>query len=130
MLLLAVMGAHTFNAGQIYFPCGTPDLTDVVGNRVDLERSMWRELKEETGFERAEFTVEPGWTSIAEGQRLAQIKVLRSQESAEVLQARAHAHFASERQPELADMRIVRGRDNLDPAMPRFVTTFLEWHFG
>lgn len=129
-VLLGVMGPHTFNAGWIYYPCGTPDPNDVVAGRVDLERSVWRELKEETGFDKVDFNAAPGWTSIADGSLLVQVKVLRSRESAEVLQARARAHIASERQPELTDLRIVRGRDDFDPAMPRFVTTFLEWHFG
>ena len=129
-VLLGVMGEHTFNAGLIYFPCGTPDLDDVRGAEVDLEASVWRELKEETGFDKTAFNVAPGWMSIADGSLLVQIKVMRSHESAEVLQARARAHFVSERQPELADLRIVRGRDDFDPAMPHFVTTFLDWHFG
>jgi 8-oxo-dGTP pyrophosphatase MutT (NUDIX family) len=129
-VLVGVMGPHTFNAGWIYFPCGTPDLDDVVGTRVDLEKSVRRELQEETGFDPADFTVEPGWTSIADGPLLAQVKELRSRESAEVLQARARAHLERERQPELADLRIVRGRQDFDAAMPRFVTAFLARHFG
>lgn len=129
-VLVGVMGPHTFNAGRIYFPCGTPDLDDVMGTRVDLEKSVRRELQEETGFALADFTVAPGWTSIADGALLVQVKLLRSRESAEVLQARARAHLERERQPELADLRIVRGRQDFDAAMPRFVTAFLTQHFG
>ena len=129
-VLLGVMGAHTFNAGRIYFPCGTPDLNDVKGNRVDLEASVWRELKEETGFAPADFTVEPGWTCIAAGPLIALIKVLHATENADVLQARARAYIASEQQPELVDLRIVRSPRDFGPAMPRFVTAFLEKHFA
>jgi hypothetical protein len=52
--LLGVMAPHTFNGGRIYFPCGTPDPDDIVGGKVDLDGSVWRELKEETGLTAAE----------------------------------------------------------------------------
>jgi 8-oxo-dGTP pyrophosphatase MutT (NUDIX family) len=129
-VLVGVMGPHTFNAGRIYFPCGTPDLDDVTGTRVDLEKSVRRELTEETGFDPADFTMEPGWTSIADGPLLAQVKLLRSRESAEVLRSRAREHLRREQHPELADLRIVRGPHDFDPAMPHFVTAFLANHFG
>lgn len=78
--LLGVMGPHTFNGGKIYFPCGTPDPKDIVGDKVDLELSVRRELHEETGLSVAEFASEPGWTMITDGPLIAQIKVLRSGE--------------------------------------------------
>ena len=40
------------------------------------------------------------------------------------------AHLERERQPELSDIRIVRGPADFDAAMPRFVTAFLAQHFG
>lgn len=128
--LLGVMGAHTVNAGWIYFPCGTPDLNDIVGDKVDLAASVARELKEETGCDIAEFSVAPGWTTVVDGALIVQIKLLRSQESAENLRARMLANLAREVQPELSDIRIVRSAADFDPAMPRFVKVFLEGYFA
>jgi 8-oxo-dGTP pyrophosphatase MutT (NUDIX family) len=128
-VLLGVMGAHTANAGLIYFPCGTPDPSDVIDDKVDLDFSVRRELKEETGCEVSAFTAAPGWTMVIDGTLIAQIKTLRSHESAEALRERMLAHLASEREPELSDIRIVRGPADFDPAMPRFVTAFLRYHF-
>lgn len=128
--LLGVMGPHTFNAGKVYFPCGTPDPTDIIGNKVDLELNVARELKEETGLDVAEFTEEPGWTAVIEGPIIAQIKVLRSKEPAVALRSRILEHLARERHPELADIRIVRNPADIDPAMPIFVTTFLMSRFA
>lgn len=129
-VLLGVMGADTFNAGLIYFPCGTPDPDDIVDGKVDLDLSVRRELKEETGFDASEFIAEPGWTMIVDGPLIAQIKVLRSNKPAAVLRAQALAHLASEPHPELSDIRIVRGPADFDPAMPRFVTAFLASRFA
>jgi 8-oxo-dGTP pyrophosphatase MutT (NUDIX family) len=128
--LLGVMGPHTFNGGKIYFPCGTPDPKDIVGDKVDLELSVRRELHEETGLSVAEFASEPGWTMITDGPLIAQIKVLRSGEDSVALRKRVLLHLASEQRPELADVRIIRNHKDLDPAMPRFVTAFLESRLG
>ena len=128
--LLGVMGPHTFNAGEIYFPCGTPDPDDIIDGKVDLNLSVRRELKEETGLDVAEFEVEPGWTMVVDGPLIAEIKVLRSKESANVLYRRIHAHLASERYSELADIRIVREATDINPAMPRFITAFLASRFA
>ena len=128
--LLGVMGPHTANAGRIYFPCGTPDPVDIVGDTVDLDFSVRRELKEETGLDITEFTAEPGWTTVFDLPLIAHIKVLRSGDSAEALRARILAHLARERQPELADIRIVRRVADFDPLMPRFVTVFLAQRFA
>jgi 8-oxo-dGTP pyrophosphatase MutT (NUDIX family) len=129
-VLLGVMGAHTVNAGWIYFPCGTPDLSDIAGETVDLGASVARELKEETGCDIAAFCADPGWTTVVDGGRIVQLKLLRSAETAEALRARILAYLATEKQPELADIRIVRGPADFDPAMPRFVTAFLEKYFA
>ena len=129
-MLLGVMGPHTYNAGKIYFPCGTPDPADIVGGKVDFDGSVRRELKEETGLDAAEFTAEPGWATVVDGVLVAHLKVLRSNERAEPLRARMVEHLRSEERPELDDIVIVRGPDDFDPAMPRYVTAFLEVHFG
>jgi 8-oxo-dGTP pyrophosphatase MutT (NUDIX family) len=129
-ILLGVMGAETSNAGLIYFPCGTPDPDDVVDGKVDLDLSVRRELKEETGLDITEFEPEPGWTMVADGALIAQIKVLRSNEQSAAVRERALVHLASEAHPELADIRIVRSPADFDRAMPRFVTAFLTSRFA
>ena len=128
--LLGVMGSHTANSGRIYFPCGTPDPDDIVDGTVDLDLSVQRELKEETGLDVGEFTLDPGWTTVFDGGLIAHIKVLRSDQSAEALRTRMIAHLARERQPELSDIRIVRRTADFDPAMPHFVTAFLAQRFA
>ena len=59
------------------------------------------------------------------GMIVAQIKVLRAQETAQALRARILAHLAHEAQPELADVRVVRSPADFDPMMPPYVTAFL-----
>jgi 8-oxo-dGTP pyrophosphatase MutT (NUDIX family) len=123
--LLGVMNAHTANAGHIYFPCGTPDPSDVIGGGVDLDASLRRELAEETGLDAGEFEPEPGWYTVFAGARIAQIKVLHARDTAAALRERAIDHLRREQRPELADIRVVRSLADLDPAMPKFVTAFL-----
>lgn len=130
-LLLGVMGSHTYNAGQIYFPCGTPDPNDVAdGSTVDFEFSVRRELQEETGLDPETLTVEPGWSLVFEGSLIAAIKVMRSPLAAEPLRALILQNMARERQPELADIRIIRGPTDFDPKMRSFTRVFLAHRFA
>lgn len=123
--LLGVMAAHTANGGSIYFPSGTPDLSDVIGSTVDFDASLWREVGEETGLTPADLQADPGWYAVFEGAHIAQIRILRSADSAVALREKILGLLARERRPELSDIRIVRGPADLDPMMPEFVTAFL-----
>jgi 8-oxo-dGTP pyrophosphatase MutT (NUDIX family) len=127
--VLGVMASHTANAGWIYFPAGVPDRTDVQvglnGARVDLAGSLMRELREETGLDVAELAAEKGWTTVLAGARIAQIKIVRAQETAQSLRGRILAHIAREAQPELADVRVVGSPADFDAMMPPYVTAFL-----
>ena len=123
--LLGAMGAHTVNAGTIYFPAGTPEPEDIVGEAVDLAGNIWREVEEETGLGRDAYEAQQGWYSVLDGQRIAQVKILQARDTAAALRERIMAHLARQREPELADIRIVRGAADFDPMMPQFVTAFL-----
>ena len=96
-----------------------------VHGKVDLDLSVRRELKEETGLDVADFDIEPGWTTVVDGQLIAQIKVLRSNEVAAAIRSRILAYLGSGQRPELADIRIVRALSDIEPAMPPFIATFL-----
>ncbi len=124
--VLGVMGGHTANAGKVYFIGGTPDLDDVVGAQVDLERSVLRELAEETGLSPDSVDPEPGWRAIFDSGRIAMVKVLRAAEPAAALRQKILAFLARERTPELAGVHIVRSPADLDPMMPAFVPKFFD----
>jgi 8-oxo-dGTP pyrophosphatase MutT (NUDIX family) len=123
--LLGVMSDHTVNAGRIYFPAGTPDPHDVRGETVDLFGNVIRELAEETGLTADDVSVAPGWHAVVESSRIALMKRVDVPCPAAQVRSRILCHLASETQPELSDIRIVRSVGDLDHNMPRFVWTYL-----
>ena len=124
-VLLGAMGAHTANAGQLYFPCGTPDLDDVRGTAVDLAGSAARELAEETGLA-LPAGAGTAWILLEGENQLAFLRPLRFPEPAAVIAARIADHLRSEAEPELAGIAVVRSAAEIDPArMPGFVRAYL-----
>jgi 8-oxo-dGTP pyrophosphatase MutT (NUDIX family) len=123
--LLGVMGSHTATAGQVYFPAGTPDPNDIVGESVDLGAGVMRELAEETGLGPADATPQPGWYATPLDQRLALMKVVQARQDADTLRRRILAFLAADAQPELCDIQIIRSVDDLHSAMPPYVSAFL-----
>jgi 8-oxo-dGTP pyrophosphatase MutT (NUDIX family) len=124
--VLGIMAPHTANAGKVYFIGGTPDLHDVVGERVDLEHSVLRELAEETGLSPETVCPEPGWHAIFDEARIAMVRVLRTAEPAAALCERILAFLARQRRPELAGLQVVRSPADLDARMPAFVPKFFD----
>jgi 8-oxo-dGTP pyrophosphatase MutT (NUDIX family) len=120
------MGPHTANAGRIYFPSGTPDLDDIRDGTVDISGSVTRELEEETGLAPGEYDSEPHWHCVSSGPALAMIRVLRVNMPGDALRERIERNLASQRQPELSAIHLVRSARDLNSAMPRFVTAFIE----
>ena len=128
--LLGRMAKHTANAGKVYFPSGTPDLNDLRDDGiVDLDGSVRRELLEETGLISTDAKF-GDWHAVLAGARVALVRALEALEDAETLAARIRVHLATTPRPELADVAIVRGRDDLSPAMPDFVRAYLEAAFA
>jgi 8-oxo-dGTP pyrophosphatase MutT (NUDIX family) len=129
-VLLGEMGAHTANAGELYFPCGTPDLDDVRGDAVDLAGSAARELAEETGLTLPEGAA-TDWVMLAGAEQWAFLRPVLFPEPAEALCARIAAHHRREAEPELAGIHLARGPGGPEAArMPGFVRAYLADAFG
>ena len=125
--LVGEMAQSTAAAGQMYFPSGTPDREDVgAEGALDLAGSVGRELLEETGLDIGALAAEPGWTLVRDSGFVALMKRLTACQNAAELRSRIMHHLANEAQPEFSDIRIVRGRADLDARMPRFVIAYLE----
>lgn len=123
--LMAEMAAHTANAGRVYFPCGTPDPSDLRNGIVDFDHSVSRELREETGLDITDFKVEPGWIIVEEPARVVPFRVLRASVPGATLRQQVEKHMAKEAISELAAVSFVRSPADLVPAMPDYVMAFL-----
>ncbi len=129
--LLGEMAPHTYSAGQIYFPAGTPDPADVFDGKVDLDASARRELFEETGVKAEEAAIRPSWTVVFAPWRIACMKRMTLGVAADEAKARIDAFLARDPHTEFTRMHVVRSPDDIDGArMPPFVAAYLRQAFG
>jgi 8-oxo-dGTP pyrophosphatase MutT (NUDIX family) len=129
--ICGVMHGHTANAGRVYFPAGTPDLSDLrPDGSVDLATSLTRELLEETGLGEDDYHVEDEWIIVQRWPSVALMRLVTLPVSAEEGAQRIRATIAQQDPPELSDVRIIRSQDDIDPkAMPLFLQSFFRWTF-
>lgn len=124
--LVGEMSPHTASKGQYYFPCGTPEPSDVdTRGHVDLTSNLRRELREETGLDLDKVEIETGWTLVHDRGYLGLIRRIRIHETADRLRNRILAYLATEYQPEFTDIKIVRRRSDLDNRIPDLFAAYL-----
>jgi 8-oxo-dGTP pyrophosphatase MutT (NUDIX family) len=108
-VVLGVQGPGQLNSGLAYPPGGFVDARDIGPDGVvDIEASIARELAEETGLTASELRREPGYLITRAGPLVSIGALFRSPLSSEALQGRVRAHLANEREPELADVMVIR----------------------
>ncbi|MFM9973329.1 MAG: NUDIX hydrolase [Beijerinckiaceae bacterium] len=129
--LLGVMGPHTFNAGKVYFPAGTPDMSDVTSaNEVDLATSAIRELTEETGLLPEELQIGSHWTLVTESFRCAFMKSVQVNHDADTARKLILKRLKQDTDGELSDIVIVRSPADINEAMtPDFAKAYMRAAF-
>ena len=116
--------------GRIYFPCGTPDPSDIVDGRVDLDFSVRRELKEETGLDMPNSTPEPGWTMVCRRRADRANQGFAVERIGRPICARAFAHILPARRGRNSPISVSSRPGDFDPAMPGYATAFMASRFA
>lgn len=125
--LLGEMAPWTANAGQSYFPAGTPEPKDCEGTIVNLTSSVLRECAEETGLAAYEMHDTGAWTAIVMGHQIALMRDIRVPLAADQARALIEARMDAQEKPELSRIHIVRkASDAHGLIMPDFMQPFLD----
>jgi 8-oxo-dGTP pyrophosphatase MutT (NUDIX family) len=125
-VLLGRQAPGQLNSGRIYPPSGLIDSDDVIGGKVDIDASIARELREETGLTPETLQRWPGYLAARVGTQVAVAVEWRSRLPADELRGSILEFLGGEARPELDDIVIVRRRDDIDPAlMPPHACTLL-----
>ncbi|MFC5069181.1 NUDIX hydrolase [Flaviflagellibacter deserti] len=115
-LLFGRMAAHTNNAGNLYFPCGTPDRADIVDDRLDIEGSILRELDEETGLGAYLTATDDRWIVWDGGLFGCMRRYDTALDAAQAAEAVA-AYLAKDEKPELSEVVFARAMSDIDQAV-------------
>lgn len=111
-VLLGRQRGGNLNAGLVYLPGGFIDGRDVLsGGLVDIDASIARELKEETGLGAEAFSRAPGYLVTLCGPQISIAVEYRSVLSAQELRLKMLSAIAKQSEPELSDIVIVPEAD-------------------
>jgi 8-oxo-dGTP pyrophosphatase MutT (NUDIX family) len=125
------MAPSTSAAGRIYFPAGSFDDDDVVGEYIDIEGNMHREVEEETGIVLPEAGKRDGNIHLVTANRNIALFLRHYFDlSADDLLERIRAHISSQVDSELDDITAISAAGEMGEATPLTFRTFADWHFG
>lgn len=130
-VVLGRQRAGNLNGGLAYMPSGFIDPRDVGSDGlIDIDRSVARELAEETGLDRSLLRREPGYLLVVAGAIVAIACVYHSALSSAAIADRIAAHIAADDAPELSEAVIVSGPGYRRDDVPGYTRTLLDWLFA
>jgi 8-oxo-dGTP pyrophosphatase MutT (NUDIX family) len=129
-MLLIRMAAKTANAGKVYAPAGSLDESDIRGCEVDVEGSISREAREETGLDLADAEAEDQLLCWRSNRRVAIFRRFRFTETAHVLAERIREHIRTDPEEEIEDVVVVRAPQDAGPTAPPYMQAMVDFHFA
>ena len=129
-MMLIRMAAKTANPGKVYAPAGSLDESDIKGGMVDVEGSIHREAREETGLDLAQAAAERQLFCWRRGGRVAVFRRFLLEETADVLAARIREHIRTDPEEEIEDVVVVRSPGDAGPTAPPYMRAMVDFHFA
>ncbi|SOE10454.1 hypothetical protein SAMN05877838_0773 [Hoeflea halophila] len=129
-MLLIRMAAKTANPGKVYAPAGSLDPSDIRDGMVDVDGSILREAREETGLDLTAAAAESRLLCWRSGGLVAVFRRFRLTETADVLAARIRAHIRTSAEGEIEDVVVVRAPQDAGPTVPDYMQAMVDFHFA
>lgn len=130
-LIAGQMGATTSAAGRVYFPAGSFDAGDLVGDQVDFDGNAQREVAEETGIDLGSALRRDAMAYLVRVERsIAVFRRYYFRQTGDELLASIRAAIAAQADPELDGVCAIAAAGEMGEATPRTFATFGDWHFG
>lgn len=129
-LILARMGAHTANAGKVYFAGGSFEPQDFRDRRADPDRNIAREVREEIGVDLVASRRDPVYHLRSSAGATVLFRRFYIDARADALAEAIRAFVAREAVPEIAAPVVVRRRDALPEGVLPHVPPMIDWHFA
>lgn len=130
-LIAGRMAASTSAAGRVYFPAGSFDDGDVIGDTIDIDGNMQREVKEETGVDLAQAgSFDDQIHLVTANRSIALFRRYYFDIAADELLRKIRDHIASEIDSELDDVTAISVAGEMGDATPLTFRAFGDWHFS
>ncbi len=123
------MGAHTVNAGRVYFAAGSFEPEDFPDGVVDAHGNMVREVKEETGLDISGVRRGKRHYALATEKGTVIFRRYYLDETADEIASRIRDFVAGESEPEIEEPVIIRNARDLQEGLMAHMPPMIEWHF-
>ncbi|MBY5567971.1 NUDIX hydrolase [Rhizobium leguminosarum] len=124
------MGAHTANAGQVYFAAGSLEPEDIVDGRCDIEANMRREVHEETGLDLAHSVAGQGLFASHSNRTVTLLRLFRFDMTADEMVERIESHMLVAEDKEIAGAVAIRSADHSAHPYNISMLPVIDWYFS